>query len=431
MLHRHAGSERRSVDKNGTAKALCFFALEQFVQITSSSTPQRVRLLAGFLGFLVGTVGVGSLLIAILDAAGQKYATVELDQVAFLDSLLRKNADYDGPPRIVYLGDSLSMPPSDSAVRSRKASRIERATPTELRRLLRLRGGSSDPKSLLNVSTPGLTAYSHYFMSERLADLGADRFILSVNLGWFSRGRTAQQPSLSGLLPPKRWPEAARLPLHTLGLSADEVVAAYGILAAGHVESWRALQREQVRFQLGVRRFSRAFAAALGRPAAANVGVRLASQRASNRSASGRPTRAGAFLRWGPILRGLGPDDPTLVMLDALLRRLQESGARILVMVAPTNVDALEALGMYDHDGFETSLAQIRQTAERNGADFLDLHNLLPDAAFRDPTDHLDYRSGLRPASLLATQMVLWSEGEENYTRLLPSREELGRPSAR
>lgn len=375
--------------------------------------------MGGILGTLVGFFGLGWLLLWTLDATGQKYAKVELDQVVGMEQMLRTQADYDGPPRIVYLGDSLSMQTRG------------RSTPGELRRMLRLRGGPIGPESILNVSAPGLTAFSHYFMSEQLTALNADRFIVSVNLGWFSRGTLAQQPNLSALLPPTRWPEAAQLPLHEVGLSADEVVLAHAIASLGYLPWWQSLQREQVRFRNAVNRLARMFQVAVGHPGGASFAGELRHYRATSRARANRPTRIGAIRRWGPVLAGLEADDANLRVLDALLRRLRRTDAPVLVMVAPTNVEALDAIGMYDHDGFATSLARIREVAERNGADFLDLHHLLPDAAFRDPRDHLDQRSPIRPSAHLAAQMVLWSEGAEDYARFLPSPEELGRPPAR
>lgn len=56
-------------------------------------------------------------------------------------------------------------------------------------------------------------------------------------------------------------------------------------------------------------------------------------------------------------------------------------------------------------------------------------HALLPDAAFRDATGHLDHRPPLKPQAHIAAQMVLWSEGRENWDQLLPEPAAPGHPA--
>lgn len=330
---------------------------------------------------------------------------VELDITGYVRKKLAKHASDRGPPLLVYLGDSLSMP-HDGA-----------PAPIELRTLLRHRGGRrTGTARLINLSAAGLTAFSHYFASEQLAELNANRFIIAVNLGWFSRRTSAQQPTLAGMLPIRRWPEAAGLPLHEIGLSADEIVTSHALMASGQFDTWWDLQREQVRVKTAVRRAGREIQRALGVPPATDYAHVVTRHRAARVYDRKHPTVAGALQRWGPVLDGLSDDDPNLQVLEALIARLRESGARVLVMVPPTNVAVLEKHGMYDTDGFATSLGRIREVATRHDADFLDLHDLLPDDAFRDPNDHLDFRSETQPARRIARELVLWSEGAEDWT---------------
>lgn len=363
------------------------------------------RLATAIAGAFAGFLGLGWLIVWTLDTSEQPYPKVELDVTGYIRKKLAKHAHDKGPPLIVYLGDSLSMPKDGPPA------------PIELRTLLRRRGGRrTGTARVVNLSAAGLTAFSHYFASEQLAELNADRFIVAVNLGWFSRRTNAQQPSLAGMLPIERWPEAAGLPLHEIGLSADEIVTAHALMASGQFDTWWGLQREQVRMKAAVKRAGRQIHRALGvRPV--DYAQVVARYRANRVYDGKHPTVDGAVRRWGPVLNGLPDDDPNLEVLDALVARLRESRARVLVMVPPTNVDVLEEYGMYDTDGFATSLDRIREVATRHDADFLDLHDLLPDDAFRDPNDHLDFRSETRPARRIAKELVAWSEGAEDWNR--------------
>ncbi len=390
-----------------------------------SARPRARRLLqaaSGITGVLVGFFALGWAILWGLDQTGQRYSQVELDVTAAVRGLLRKQAKYDGPPRLVYLGDSLSA--DDLA-----GLRGLKSTPGELRHMLRLRAGKTPSTAVFNLSLPGLTAFSHYLASENLTRLNADRFIISVNPGWFSRGAILQQPSLAGLLPTSRWPEATRLPLHAIGLSADGLVLSHALMSWGYTKTWRDLQREQVRVQAARNRAAKTLQVALG-DRRADYAQRINRHRVRQEQNGNRPTREGAERRWGPMLRGLPEDDPNLQVLDALVKRLRATGARVLLVATPTNVDVLEELGVYDRDGMQTSLNRIRDIATRNGADFLDVHDLLPDAAFRDAKDHLDLGSKMRPSRILAAEMVLWSEGNvESWNRVRPEPPSIGRPA--
>lgn len=352
---------------------------------------------------LAGFTAVAGALLWALDASSQAYARTNADLVRQMDELIESHQRYKGSPRLVYLGDSLSMPGKG------------RPGPTELRTLLQ-RTGHINVNGLVNVSAAGFTAHSHYFLSERLTELRADRFIIGVNLGWFSRDPSQQQTELAGFLPISRWPEVATLPLYEAGLSADSLVVFRALVALDVLEVWQRVQAEQVRAEAGLERLARWLQDTLGQSSPAPKYV-VSSHRAQRLTRGDRPTHEGARHRWGPILDGLEEEDPTLQMLDAVLRRLRTTGARVLVVVSPTNVDALESLGLYDRDAFGASLAEIQRTATSNGADFMDLHDLFGDAAFRDPTDHLRLAEKPSAGQALAAQLVLWSVGNADWNR--------------
>lgn len=272
---------------------------------------------------------------------------------------------------------------------------------------------------LANISAPGLTAYSHYFMSEGLAGFKGERYILSVNPGWFTRNPQGEHPVLAGLLPMTRWPEATSLPLEAVGLSADGILTSHALMSLGLMDTWAWVQREQVRFERGLRKLEVWLQRRVGRPRMAPH-ARIAQALLQRRVLDKRPTHAGAIERWGPMLDGLHEDNPTLQMMEAVVRRLRETGAPVLVIVPPTNVDALRRLGLYQNSAYPESLDQIRAAAERGGAEFLDLHDLLGDRAFKDPTDHLALRQKPSATVTVAQQLVLWTLGAPDWHLRFP-----------
>ena len=84
----------------------------------------------------------------------------------------------------------------------------------------------------------------------------------------------------------------------------------------------------------------------------------------------------------------------------------------MLVFVQPINHEHLTKIGVYDKARIDASTEQIREVADRQNASFLDLHALLPDAAFRDSGNHLAYRDPTKPAEQVAKKLQPWLEDE-------------------
>ncbi|MFP6663198.1 MAG: hypothetical protein VCC00_03235 [Deltaproteobacteria bacterium] len=346
-------------------------------------------------GFLLA----GLCLIALLEVAEVRTSDVDLDQIVATQTVLA--AGEGSGERVVFLGDSLSF------------SAEGRPSPLWIAGV-RMRNKFNRPDiEILNLSIPGFTTFSHYLTSEAVAELGAGRVIIGVNLSWFSRARSLQQPVLAGLLPASRWWEAAGLPLHSIGLSAADLLTYRSIVAAGYFEWWRWLRRQQVRIARGYAALVTYFQKRVGAAAGMRSGPSV--EEVMQQLAVVRPTAADAKRRLASVLQGLAPDNPDLLVLEALVARHRAAGSEVLVLIQPTNIARLIGLGVYDHAGMGASLGRLRAVAARQGADFLDLHDLLPGRSFRDGNDHLEHADATLPAGELALRIVPWALGYEDW----------------
>lgn len=311
--------------------------------------------------------------------------------------MARLRAEAGADAVVIYMGDSLVMdldPP-------------DRSVPTTLSRMVRREAGDRSLR-MLRAAVSGLGIFSQYFLGERVASAQPELVILSFNLRWLSAywQRENERPDMVGLLPLRRWPEAAALSLHRVGVSADQALLMRALVAGSGAESWLWLRAEQARAAGSYARLE----AALARWAGSENALRYRADHytALRRSFSheGRSTRELAQLELGPALAGLEAADPALRILAAALRRLREAEIPALVYVAPLNVEHLARIGLYDAQGLSQTIGALKQVAEQEGADFVDLHDLLPDAAFLDFADHLRTEPASDSSALVALELL-------------------------
>jgi hypothetical protein len=91
-----------------------------------------------------------------------------------------------------------------------------------------------------------------------------------------------------------------------------------------------------------------------------------------------------------PLLRGVSPQHPTLRILAAIVARFTRAHIPTLVYAAPINVEHMRRLGLPVEE-VDRSLQTIAQVVQQHGGEFVDLHAVLPDRAFRDPGDHFTF----------------------------------------
>ena len=259
-----------------------------------------------------------------------------------------------------------------------------------------------------NLSLAGATLFSHYFLSERIAELEPARLIVGINLHAFGRDPEREQRELAALLPPSRWTEAAQLPLELVHLSAADVVSSHIALRLGLLPARLWLQGVQVRFG---HRVSQLAISVNERHGSSGSFAKLRKQQHWRRNMAhgmARLTENAAQRRFLDVMEGLEADEPRLRILDRTLARFRESGARILLVVQPLNVDHLTRLGVYDAAGMKRSLQLLGEIAARHEAEILDLHHTQPDEMFDDMGDHLLLANPRRPGLQAARAMLPW-----------------------
>jgi hypothetical protein len=286
--------------------------------------------------------------------------------------------------QVAYLGDSLVVgyPP-------------RRTVPERLQQSLDAKTG----EGLFEVHTlasPGMGPFDFYFIADRVATAGPDLVILPINLTSFSKPwrNTFARPQLAALLPAHRVPQALLLPFDWIGLTADRLFTYFAIGQLGGLDAWHELSREQA--LTGNRRKS--LAQVVGKRWGDNADTRFALgalryfQRLWNIEGTQRFTSEGIAQRYGPTLRGLSTDDPTLRVLEATIRIFRRYDVDVLVYVNPTNVEHMKLVGALDEAGLEHSIDSIREVSIRAGARFVDLHALLKDDGFRDAAGHFNVK---------------------------------------
>jgi len=87
-------------------------------------------------------------------------------------------------------------------------------------------------------------------------------------------------------------------------------------------------------------------------------------------------------------LRPISTRNPVVRMLAKDVATIQRHRSQALVLVAPVNWQALTELGIYDATAVRESIQTLREVTEANGGILVDLHDILPEASFRDRAGH-------------------------------------------
>jgi hypothetical protein len=106
------------------------------------------------------------------------------------------------------------------------------------------------------------------------------------------------------------------------------------------------------------------------------------------------------------VISGIGRDDPVLKILGALLRFYRERGVEVIVFANPINLEHFQSLGIMQQSRLPESMAAIGEVVEASGARFADLHDRLPDAAFRDHLGHFTTEAPVNGTSMLAEMLA-------------------------
>ncbi len=353
-----------------------------------------MRVPALLIAAAVGCAAAAWSIMAIADRTDVPYVQAGLDGIEALDALMTRPETSQGG--FALFGDSLLL--DSRALDTSVAARLSRWADEQ------------HSAALVLAAAPGLSVATHYFLVDEVLRHEPRAVIVALNLRSFSgRWRALERVEFAGWVEARRWPEAFGLPLAGIGLSADRMIFQRWLVAAGGLDLWRWLQREQVRFAHAYWQMEYALRThLLSEPGMAFFQRWKLARLRAERTASNRATPQAARIYLGPALDGLSPNAPGLEFLDALLGRLNDGGQPILVYVSPINVEHLREIGNYDSDSMQRTLVVIRNVCDRQRATLLELHALLPDSAFAEQLDHLaqaDHWDSAEGSSEVATQV--------------------------
>lgn len=367
----------------------------KILQQKNALTPARYSAGKLMLGILAGFVLTGSGWALIVAAADPSVVYPRAKRLLSLEEQMRGVAH---APRVeLLLGDSLTY-----------ESGAVKAVATHLRDWQEPAKSDDQKVRLVNVSTMGFDIYSHYLISDLVGDIEPRRVLIAVNLGLWSRNK-GQQPELAALLSAGRWIETLFLPLHEAGVTMGDLLTNRLVYVSGGFGLLAKVQAGQIRLQRETDALSKRINSRAGTEGLAALRQRRHDQ---GMLLLRRPDKELAQQTFAPILDGLAPGDGRLMVLEATVRHFRGKGARVLVFVQPINHEHLTKIGVYDKARIDASTEQIREVADRQNASFLDLHALLPDAAFRDSGNHLAYRDPTKPAEQVAKKLQPWLEDE-------------------
>ncbi len=362
---------------------------------------------ARMLAFAIGTAcALWATALAIargLDAAGEPEPYVDFDGMRVQFDVLRSLETWAPAvlqKRIAFLGDSTSMhfPNGSFGIDHKLGAELDALAP-------------EGPRSrVFSLAAPGYTQFTQYFLSHRIASAHPDAVVIAFNLASFSnQWREADRPKLAAWLPARNLGEALGLPLLWIGISTDELLLYTTTVAAGGFDAWRWLLHAQARCVRAWASLAAWLQAHSGAPNGLAYQNLYYYQRRLAQYDVGPPERERESIarsRLGAVLAGVGPDHPVFRVLRATLAVFRERGIPVFVYIAPINVEHLDQIGLGDREGLRRGVESVRRVVQAGGASLIDVHDLLPDAAFADGGGHLASNETLDAPSIVARRIA-------------------------
>jgi hypothetical protein len=311
--------------------------------------------------------------------------------------------------QVVLIGDSTLLAAAGMKAPSRQtlAPRIVEA--------LRKYGEPGQRIELKTLRVPGLGPAGMYLVAQEIIDLKPDRVVMSLNLRSFSIDsmRGFSYAESAGWLASSQLLEALSLPLFHGGLTADRLLFYRALVTCGAERSWPVVRRLQGRaFKLRERLATDAdalFASHATADMQFELGIARWIRLTTEVDKLPRMSKSAAARSLAPLLRGLSSEHPTLRILAAVVARFRRAQIPIMVYTAPINVEHMRHLGLPMQE-VERSLHTVAKVVQREGGEFVDLHDVLPERAFRDSGDHFTFEGQpngtFRLASRVAAAMM-------------------------
>jgi hypothetical protein len=343
------------------------------------------RLIGFVLGVVANAGGLGWAPRAaeIPPRLSQTELVSQVDRIEHWMGLGRRKGDSQ---QILVLGDSMLL--------SGKDMKFDQTMPALLGPAIGRTRPEGPPTPAYTLAFPGASYPTWYFFASRIAAMRPDLIIVELNshaLAEHWLGQSWSRTHLVGWLGRERVLEALGLPLQDLGITTDQLAWKVTCIEIGCGPLWRAVHRTQLRVVslrdwLGVEltrwtgwrariKFSRA------------VSIRTM-RRENLRVEPGRYNAHGHQIRHGAAGAGMPQDHVAAQLTGATVAFWKSHGIPTLVYVTPINFEHMSKLAVYDASGFATTMRRLEAQVQESGGVFVDLHRLLPDAAFRDAPGH-------------------------------------------
>jgi hypothetical protein len=345
-------------------------------------------------------------IVRMLDAADLGSPAINFNIVDILQRRLPALSDSEpgttpSPVRVVVLGDS-------TVVSYPRGRQVHQALERELSRLS---PEESPAVEMISLAVSGVAAFDYFFLADEIAAAEPDGVLFSFNLDTLSEDwrNSYARPELVGRIAPARVPEAGALPLHWIGLTYDRFLFSVSVVQAGGYGLWYELMFQQARMGRARKAVRDWIGASVGNQANADFDRAAADAliaRLFQPGGTRRFTPEGQLTHYGAALSGIPEDHPVLLALAGTLAAFERAGIPVFVYLTPANVEYMQTLGLLDGAGLDETVRQVERVVVANGGEFLDLHALLPDGAFRDATGHFTVGEAFDGPALLAEALA-------------------------
>ena len=365
-----------------------------------ASSPARstARVAYGALGILCLGAGLALGLLGTFGLSGAEGNQTTANRMLTMQGGLKRLSKGPARHRIVYLSDS-------AGVSYPKGKRV----PERLQQLLERQVEASTDVRVHNLGQPGLGPYDYYFAASEIARTRPTGVVIGFSFGSLSDTFTEQfsAPIFATLLAPGQIPQALSLPVHRIGLTADQLLLYVVARQLGFADTLRWLSVRQARVVGTHAEVVKRCDEALGSDANKRLEGAL-KWGVLRQLVSGQARRFSAettTLFLGLALAGEAEASPVLPMFRAALRVLSDAGIPVLVYLSPMNVEHADWLGLLDEEKLRISVDAIATLVRSEGGEFVDLHDLLPDEGFRDGPGHFTWE-GVDGPLLVAEQIA-------------------------
>jgi hypothetical protein len=367
-------------------------------------TGRLSRWLLRALGCVLGAALVVAGLAHALERADLPVPAIQADvaiQVQRSLERVRAARERGETGQMLVLGDSMLLPGSG-----------ERPGRTLSERLARLLRPGTARAPIHTIAVPGGSYTTFYFFAGEIAASRPEQVVIELNPAAFAKTwRTGNwaRTDLVGWLGAERVPEALTLPLERLAITTDELLWKVACVELGAAPVWAWLQRQQLGVAALRDRASKSLSVSTGWRARLKLQFGASMGRLGRERLKTTPPRMSAEGHrnlHSDALAGIPSGDVSIELLAATVRELSEAGASVFVYITPINVEHMRGLGLYDEQGFRTTARHNEQAVVAAGGRFLDLHDLLPDAAFRDAPGHLTNERPVDGAEILARRLA-------------------------